>query len=136
MTLAACWHARPSAVLAPGHTVFHNGHVSTVAVVTGAQFRGAAPMHHQTRVYDSILELQAVIIFADNAYKYMSSIRKHLPELFAGEKPQGAAQPPSSRTCSSSPGNLPMSFLRKTQRCTSRARPRQRWWTFATATSL
>lgn len=31
----------------------------------------------------------AVVMFADNVYKYMSSIRKHLPQLFAGEAPVG-----------------------------------------------
>ena len=31
-----------------------------------------------------------VIMFPDNAFKYASSMRKHLPELFAGAKPEGA----------------------------------------------
>lgn len=31
-----------------------------------------------------------VVIFPDNAFKYASSIRRHLPELFAGAKPDGA----------------------------------------------
>ena len=30
-----------------------------------------------------------VVIFPDNAFKYASSMRKHLPELFAGAKPEG-----------------------------------------------
>jgi cysteine synthase/rhodanese-related sulfurtransferase len=32
-----------------------------------------------------------VVMFPDNAFKYSSSMRKHLPELFAGSKPEGAA---------------------------------------------
>lgn len=32
-----------------------------------------------------------VVIFPDNAFKYASSMRKHLPELFAGSKPQGTS---------------------------------------------
>lgn len=35
----------------------------------------------------------AVVMFADNVYKYMSSIRKHLPGLFANEKPAGPSLP-------------------------------------------
>jgi cysteine synthase/rhodanese-related sulfurtransferase len=31
-----------------------------------------------------------VVVFPDNAFKYASSMRKHLPELFAGAKPDGA----------------------------------------------
>jgi rhodanese-related sulfurtransferase len=30
-----------------------------------------------------------VVVFPDNAFKYASSMRKHLPELFAGAKPEG-----------------------------------------------
>jgi cysteine synthase/rhodanese-related sulfurtransferase len=30
-----------------------------------------------------------VVMFPDNAFKYASSMRKHLPELFAGAKPEG-----------------------------------------------
>ena len=30
-----------------------------------------------------------VVVFPDNAFKYASSLRKHLPELFAGAKPEG-----------------------------------------------
>jgi cysteine synthase/rhodanese-related sulfurtransferase len=30
-----------------------------------------------------------VVLFPDNAFKYASSMRKHLPELFAGAKPEG-----------------------------------------------
>jgi cysteine synthase/rhodanese-related sulfurtransferase len=32
-----------------------------------------------------------VVMFPDNAFKYSSSMRKHLPELFVGAKPEGAA---------------------------------------------
>jgi cysteine synthase/rhodanese-related sulfurtransferase len=32
-----------------------------------------------------------VVVFPDNAFKYASSLRKHLPELFAGAKPEGGA---------------------------------------------
>lgn len=32
-----------------------------------------------------------VVMFPDNVFKYMSSVRKHLPELFKGAKPEGAA---------------------------------------------
>ncbi len=32
-----------------------------------------------------------VVVFPDNAFKYASSMRKHLPELFAGAKPEGAS---------------------------------------------
>jgi cysteine synthase/rhodanese-related sulfurtransferase len=32
-----------------------------------------------------------VVIFPDNAFKYASSMRKHLPELFKGAKPEAAA---------------------------------------------
>lgn len=32
----------------------------------------------------------AVVMFPDNAFKYPASMRKHLPELFAGTKPVGA----------------------------------------------
>jgi rhodanese-related sulfurtransferase len=32
-----------------------------------------------------------VIMFPDNAFKYASSMRKHLPELFAGAKAEGAS---------------------------------------------
>jgi cysteine synthase/rhodanese-related sulfurtransferase len=35
----------------------------------------------------------AVVMFADNVYKYMSSIRKHLPQLFANEPPPPTALP-------------------------------------------
>ncbi len=31
-----------------------------------------------------------VVVFPDNAFKYASSMRKHLPELFAGAKPEGS----------------------------------------------
>ncbi|MFO0611832.1 MAG: pyridoxal-phosphate dependent enzyme [Polyangiaceae bacterium] len=31
-----------------------------------------------------------VVVFPDNAFKYASSLKKHLPELFAGAKPDGA----------------------------------------------
>jgi len=30
-----------------------------------------------------------VVVFPDNAFKYASSMRKHLPQLFAGAKPEG-----------------------------------------------
>jgi cysteine synthase B len=30
-----------------------------------------------------------VVLFPDNAFKYASSLRKHLPQLFAGAKPEG-----------------------------------------------
>jgi cysteine synthase/rhodanese-related sulfurtransferase len=30
-----------------------------------------------------------VVVFPDNAFKYASSVRKHLPDLFAGTKPEG-----------------------------------------------
>jgi cysteine synthase/rhodanese-related sulfurtransferase len=36
----------------------------------------------------------AVVMFPDNAFKYASSMRKHLPELFAGAKPEAAAVSP------------------------------------------
>jgi cysteine synthase/rhodanese-related sulfurtransferase len=36
-----------------------------------------------------------VVMFPDNAFKYASSIRKHLPELFKGAKPEAGALPPS-----------------------------------------
>jgi cysteine synthase/rhodanese-related sulfurtransferase len=32
-----------------------------------------------------------VVVFPDNAFKYASSMRKHLPGLFAGAKPEGGA---------------------------------------------
>jgi cysteine synthase len=32
-----------------------------------------------------------VVVFPDNAFKYASSMRKHLPQLFAGAKPEGGA---------------------------------------------
>jgi cysteine synthase/rhodanese-related sulfurtransferase len=35
-----------------------------------------------------------VVMFPDNAFKYASSLRKHLPELFAGAKPEGAGTSP------------------------------------------
>jgi cysteine synthase B len=33
--------------------------------------------------------VMCVVLFPDNAFKYASSLRKHLPELFAGAKPEG-----------------------------------------------
>jgi len=36
-----------------------------------------------------------VVIFPDNAFKYSSSMRKHLPELFKGNKPDPAAGNPN-----------------------------------------
>jgi rhodanese-related sulfurtransferase len=35
----------------------------------------------------------AVVIFPDNAYKYLSSFRRHLPDLFPPEEPAPAANP-------------------------------------------
>jgi rhodanese-related sulfurtransferase len=32
-----------------------------------------------------------VVVFPDNAFKYASSMQKHLPELFSGAKPGGAS---------------------------------------------
>lgn len=35
----------------------------------------------------------AVVIFPDNAFKYASSMKKHLPQLFQGQKPDGGGLP-------------------------------------------
>jgi cysteine synthase/rhodanese-related sulfurtransferase len=35
-----------------------------------------------------------VVVFPDNAFKYASSMRKHLPELFVGAKPEGDGTSP------------------------------------------
>ncbi len=36
-----------------------------------------------------------VVVFPDNAFKYASSMRKHLPSLFAGAKPEGSGGNPN-----------------------------------------
>lgn len=36
-----------------------------------------------------------VVVFPDNAFKYVSSVRKHLPELFKTAKPEGGSLPAS-----------------------------------------
>ncbi|MBM4374972.1 MAG: pyridoxal-phosphate dependent enzyme [Deltaproteobacteria bacterium] len=38
----------------------------------------------------------AVVLFADNVYKYMSSVQKHIPELFKGAKPAESGGLPKS----------------------------------------
>ena len=38
-----------------------------------------------------------VVVFPDNAFKYASSMRKHLPELFAGAKPETTGSPHLSK---------------------------------------
>jgi cysteine synthase/rhodanese-related sulfurtransferase len=35
-------------------------------------------------------DVVCVVVFPDNAFKYASSLRKHLPELFAGAKPEAS----------------------------------------------